>query len=174
MIYVLLYLAAIVAANLLVVRFGPSVAIANAFLFIGLDLTVRDRLHEAWQGRQLWGKMLLLIGTGSALSWFLNREAAAIALASFVAFSGAGVADTVVYQLLGKRSRLLKINGSNVVSAGVDSILFPLLAFGWPLLWGVMIGQFIAKVGGGFVWSLGLNYDLPAYHNEILRRRRSQ
>ena len=46
--YVVLYLFAIVAANLLVARFGPSVTIINAFLFIGLDLTTRDGLHEAW------------------------------------------------------------------------------------------------------------------------------
>jgi hypothetical protein len=47
------YLAAIMAANLLVVQFGPSIAIVSAFLFIGLDLTTRDYLHEAWRGRWL-------------------------------------------------------------------------------------------------------------------------
>jgi uncharacterized PurR-regulated membrane protein YhhQ (DUF165 family) len=157
MIYIILYLAAIVAANLIVVRFGPSSAIIVAFLFIGLDLTTRDYLHDAWRGKHLWWKMLLLIATGSALSWFLNREAGQIALASFVAFAGAGLADTLVYWLLGEKSRLLRINGSNVVSAGVDSFLFPSLAFGWPPLWGIVLGQFVAKVGGGFIWSLILN-----------------
>lgn len=100
--------------------------------------------------------MLALIAAGSLLSWFLNRNAGPIALASFVAFAGAGVADTIMYWLLGERSRLLRINGSNVVSAAVDSLLFPALAFGFPLLWGVMLGQFVAKVGGGFVWSIVL------------------
>jgi len=155
--YVFLYLLAIVAANLLVTQFGPGVAVANGFLFIGLDLTARDGLHEAWRGRGLLWKMTLLIGTGSLLSWLLNRNAGHIALASFVAFACAGVADSVVYHLLGARARMLKINGSNVVSAAVDSAIFPALAFGFPLLWGVMLGQFAAKVGGGFVWSLILN-----------------
>ena len=154
MIYVTMYLVAIVAANLLVARFGPSVAVINAFLFIGLDLTARDHLHETWKGQGLVWKMVLLIGTGSLLSWFLNRDAGQIALASFVAFACAGIADAIVYHLLGEKARLLKINGSNVVSAGVDSIVFPALAFGFPLMWGIMLGQFVAKVGGGFVWSL--------------------
>ena len=42
-----MYLAAIVAANLSVAAFGLAVSIANAFIFIALDLTSRDRLHEA-------------------------------------------------------------------------------------------------------------------------------
>lgn len=154
MIYIVLYLAAIVSANLLVAQFGPSIAVLNAFLFIGLDLTARDHLHEQWHNRGLVWKMTLLIATGSALSWFLNRDAGQIALASFAAFACAGVADALVYQVLGAKARLLKINGSNVVSAGVDSFVFPALAFGFPLLWGIMLGQFAAKVLGGGLWSL--------------------
>ena len=149
-----LYLVAIVVANLLVAYFGPSVAVINAFLFIGLDLTTRDLLHERWKHKGLFWKMALLIASGSILSALLNWNAARIALASFVAFAGAGLADTVAYHILGERARLLKINGSNVVSAAVDSLIFPALAFGLPLLWGIMVGQFVAKVGGGFVWSL--------------------
>lgn len=151
--YVILYLAAIVAANLLIVKFGPSVAVINAFLFIGLDLTARDALHERWHGRHLWLKMACLIAAGSLLSWFLNRDAGRIALASFVAFAGAGAADALTYHWLHGRTRLVKINGSNVIGSAVDSILFPLLAFGWPPLWGIMAGQFVAKVAGGAVWS---------------------
>lgn len=55
-----LYLFAIVAANLLVAEFGPSVTILNAFLFIGLDITVRDHLHERWERLHLWRNMALL------------------------------------------------------------------------------------------------------------------
>lgn len=148
------YLAAIIAANLLVVRFGPTIAVVNAFLFIGLDLTSRDYLHEAWQGKRLWLKMASLIATGSVLSWLLNRDAGPIALASFIAFAGAGLADTLAYWILGDKRRLVKINGSNVVSAGVDSFLFPILAFGLPVLWPIVLGQFLAKSVGGMVWSL--------------------
>lgn len=47
MLYVIMYLVAIVLANLTVAAFGPRMVIVNAFLFIGLDLTARDRLHDA-------------------------------------------------------------------------------------------------------------------------------
>lgn len=152
MILITIYLGAIVAANLLVVQFGPSISILNAFLFIGLDLTTRDALHERWTSN-LWLKMFALIAAGSLLSWFLNRNAGPIALASFVAFAGAGIADTLVYQVLGDKSRLVKMNGSNIVSAGVDSLIFPTLAFGFPLLWGIVAGQFAAKILGGGIWA---------------------
>jgi len=151
---IVLYLAAIVTANLLVVAFGPSISILNAFLFIGLDITTRDALHEGWKNEGLWRKMALLIASGSILSAALNWGAARVALASFLAFAAAGAADTIVYHILRDRARFLKINGSNLVSAAVDSILFSAVAFGFPLLVWVILGQFLAKVTGGFLWSL--------------------
>ena len=148
-----LYLAAVVAANLSVAAFGPAASIVNAFLFVGLDLTARDRLHDAWSGRQLWPRMAVLIATGGAISFLLNRDAAQIAVASTVAFVVAGVIDAGAYSLLGGRSRMVRVNGSNVAAAAADSLIFPTLAFGsfMPL---VVVGQFAAKVGGGFIWSL--------------------
>ena len=153
MIYIGMYLFAIVIANLTVLYFGPSWSIVNAFLFIGLDLTARDRLHDAWRGQRLWPKMAALIATGSALSWLLNRDAAQIAIASFIAFASAGVVDAIVYHVLGGYPRWLRINGSNVPAAAVDSLVFPTIAFGGflPL---ITLGQFAAKVAGGFFWSL--------------------
>ena len=156
MIYVAMYLVAIIAANLLVARFGPAVTAINAFLFIGLDLTARDRLHDAWKHDRLWLRMAALIAAGSALTVALNWGAWQIALASFVAFACAGAVDTLVYHALGERARLVRVNGSNIVSAAVDSAVFPLLAFGWPPLLLVMVGQFVAKAAGGFLWSLVL------------------
>jgi hypothetical protein len=147
-----LYLAAIVAANLIITRFGPSATIVTAFLFIGLDITVRDRLHESWRGGSLWPRMAALIASGSLLSWLVNRNAGPIALASFVAFAASGIADTLVYHALRRRAWIVKVNGSNVVSAAVDSLIFPTLAFGMLLPW-VVLGQFIAKVAGGAVWA---------------------
>jgi len=160
MFYVALYLVAIVLANLTVAWFGPRMVIINAFLFIGLDLTARDYLHEAWHGRGLLWKMTLLIGAGSVISYALNKDAAQIAIASFVAFACAAIADTIIYHLLKKRIYMVKINGSNVAGALVDSLIFPTLAFGvfMPL---IILGQFAAKVGGGFVWSLILRRRKP-------------
>lgn len=152
MFYVFLYLAAAVLANLSVAMFGPSSTIVNAFLFIGLDLTSRDKLHDAWGGKWLWPKMFALIGVGSLISWFLNRNAGQIALASFVAFGCSGLVDAVVYQFLHNKAWMVKVNGSNVFSAAADSLVFPTLAFGGflPL---IVLGQFAAKVAGGFIWA---------------------
>jgi hypothetical protein len=149
---VFLYLTAIIVANLLVSRFSPSVSVLNAFLFIGLDLSTRDRLHEQWQRQALWPRMLGLIVTGGLLSLLLGGSGR-IALASCLAFILAGIADTASYRLLHRQPRLWRVNGSNLVAAMVDSLSFPLVAFGWPLLWSVVLGQFIAKVAGGALWA---------------------
>ncbi|ACL21238.1 hypothetical protein DesLBE_0114 [Desulfitobacterium sp. LBE] len=153
MLIVLAYLAANVAANLSVTYFGPISTPINAFLLIAFDLVARDKLHEQWSRKHLWPKMLLLVGTGALLSWFINRNAGPIAVASFIAFLLTGITDTAVYQALRKHPRFVKVNSSNVVSAAVDSIAFPTLAFGMFIPYAVF-GQFFAKVFGGYIWSL--------------------
>lgn len=149
---VALYLAAVVIANLTVAAFGPSVTIVNAFVLIGLDLTARDRLHDAWHGNGLWPKMAGLIAAGGVISYALNAGAAQIAVASTAAFVIAGALDAIVYTALGSKARMLRVNGSNVVSAAADSLVFPTLAFGG-FLPAIVLGQFAAKVFGGLIWS---------------------
>lgn len=149
------YLAAITAANLLVSWLGPPVAAVNAFLFIGLDLVARDRLHEHWQGRALQPRMLALIGAGGLLSLVLGGSGR-VALASAGAFVLAGIADSLTYQALRHASWLRRVNGSNLAAAAVDSLLFPLFAFGWPLLWSAVLGQLAAKLLGGGLWAAAL------------------
>lgn len=111
---VALYLIAIVAANLSVAYFGAGAAIINAFLFIGLDITMRDALHEQWQGRYLGLKMGAPILAGSVLSWGLNRAAGPTALASFVAFAAAGAADSVAYWLMQRYPRMARLRSNPV------------------------------------------------------------
>lgn len=152
-----MYLSAIIIANLTVAKFGPNVVIINAFLFIGLDLTARDRLHEKWHGNKLKSKMFLLVVSGSALSWLINKEAGQIAIASMISFFVAASVDTIVYHFLFNKSRMVKMNGSNIPSALADSIVFPTIAFG-QLLPAIIVGQFVAKVAGGFFWSVIINY----------------
>ncbi len=153
MIYVIMYLVAIVLANLTVAAFGPSVVILNAFLFIGLDLTARDKLHDGWSNNHLESKMFVLIVSGSFLSWILNKDAAQIAIASMVSFFIAATIDTVTYNLLINKKKLVKMNGSNIPSALADSIMFPTIAFG-TIIPSIIIGQFLAKVIGGLFWSI--------------------
>lgn len=150
------YLLAIVLANLLVATYGPAISIVNAFVFVGLDLTTRDRLHDVWgrAGRgQLLLRMGLLIAAGGLISYQLNAGAGAIAVASTVAFALASIVDTVTYHLLRWHPYMLRTNGSNIAAAAVDSIVFPTLAFG-ALLPLVVVGQFSAKVTGGYLWAV--------------------
>jgi hypothetical protein len=94
-----------------------------------------------------------LIFAGSILSAILNANAIPIAIASTAAFASATITDSLVYQALHKRSAFVRMNGSNLFSAAVDSIVFPAVAFGFPLLVHIMLGQYLAKVIGGAFWS---------------------
>ncbi len=167
MLIVLAYLTANVAANLSVTYFGPISTPINAFLLIAFDLAARDKLHEQWARKHLWPKMFLLVGTGALMSYFINRAAGPIAIASLIAFLLTGITDTLVYQALKKHPRLIKANGSNIASAAVDSIAFPTLAFGTFIPYAVF-GQFFAKVFGGYIWSLILfRKDRPKFKDSL-------
>lgn len=150
---VVAYLAAIVAANLIVTEHGPSVAAYTAFALIGLDLVLRDYLHDLWDGRI--PPLLGLIAAGSVISWLLNADAARVAVASAVAFGLAFTADWFTYDRLHRRPWLERSNWSNVAGAAVDSIVFLPLAFGgWP--WQAIFALFTAKVAGGVIVALVL------------------
>jgi queuosine precursor transporter len=150
---VALYVSAMVAANLLIAWLGPWFSPINAFVLIGLDLSLRDRLHDAWQGKYLGSKLAALVATAGVISYLLNPASGQIAIASVVAFVAAMTADSVAYQLLKNRPWMQRANGSNVAGAAVDSVIFPTLAFG-VLMPHIVLLQFMAKVLGGAVWSL--------------------
>jgi uncharacterized PurR-regulated membrane protein YhhQ (DUF165 family) len=86
------------------------------------------------------------------LTYLLNPSAAFIAIASTTAFVAAALADWAAYSALRSRPWMIRANGSNVVGALVDSILFPTIAFG-AFLPAVVALQFLAKIAGGAVWS---------------------
>jgi uncharacterized PurR-regulated membrane protein YhhQ (DUF165 family) len=144
---------AVVAANLAVDQFGQQALPFTAFLLIPFDLVVRDLLHERWKGNRLRARMGSLILAGSLSTIVFNQGASRVALASFCAFLTAGVIDTIIYHALEGRSRLLKINGSNLFSSITDSAVFPFIAFGSASLW-LCAAQAGSKFLGGFVWSL--------------------
>jgi queuosine precursor transporter len=151
------YIAAMVIANMLVWWLGPWSSMFIAFFLIGLDLTLRDVMHDRLTKWQMLGVVL----TGGALTWLLNPSAAHIAVASATAFSVSAVADWLAYTFLRSKSWLVRSNGSNVVGAAVDSVIFPTLAFGG-FLPHIVLMQFAAKVGGGAVWSALLRKAMPA------------
>jgi hypothetical protein len=152
MIYAGIYIAALVAANLLVAWLGVWFSLVNAFVLIGLDLSLRDKLHDLWEGDKLPMKMGGLIATASIVSYAINPATGMIAFASLAAFSLSMVADAFAYQYLKGKNWLIRANGSNIAGSAVDSVVFPTIAFGGLMLEIVAL-QFIAKVGGGFIWS---------------------
>lgn len=142
------YILSITAANWLVAIFGPVITPVNAFLLIGLDLTLRDYMHE----RIGLVKIIILSVVAGLLSWALNPAAGMIAVASSVSFVMAALADAGTYQRLIRHKWFKKANASNIAGAAVDSIVFPVIAFGALMPW-VVVAQFAAKVAGGFLWT---------------------
>lgn len=158
---VVLYLVAIIAANLISAHFGPKASVYNAFFLIGLNLTTRDKLHDLW-GQNRFRNMAILILAGSVISYVATRVIgtgppeiiARIALASCIAFAVAESFDAIIYQLVHRRPWIERANLSNFVGAAFDSMVFVTIAFGWD--WTIIFAQFCAKVAGGFAWSFVL------------------
>lgn len=151
-VYCTLYVVAAAAANLSSSHFGPEASVVNAFLFIGFTLTTRDALYDFFASHRV-PKLAALIGAGSLASLLAGGDSR-IAMASCLAFAAAETVDSVVYWLRRRSPWLERANTSNIAGAGVDSLVFPALAFPGPLLWAIVFGQFTAKIAGGFIWSL--------------------
>jgi hypothetical protein len=145
-----LYIGALVAANLLVSFIGPWFSVVNSFFLIGLDLTLRDKLHDKWDGdpRKI-GSLIVIAGV---ISYLLNPASGQIAIASVVAFCLSMAVDSFVYQKLANKPWETRTTGSNVAGAAVDSVAFPTIAFGG-LMPEIVAMQFVAKVMGGFLWT---------------------
>jgi uncharacterized PurR-regulated membrane protein YhhQ (DUF165 family) len=152
MIYAGIYIAALVIANLLVAWLGPWFSLISAFVLIGLDFSLRDKMHDLWDGDKLALKMGGLILTASIISYVLNPATEMIAFASLAAFTLSMVADSFVYHYLKGYKHSSRVNGSNIAGSIVDSLIFPTIAFG-ALMPEIVALQILAKVFGGFIWS---------------------
>lgn len=144
-----IYIAAMVTANTLVWWLGPWFSPINSFMLIGLDLTLRDVMQERLSKWQLAGVIIV----GGFITWGVNPAAKHIAIASAIAFLVSALADWAAYTALRSKTWIVRSNGSNVVGAAVDSMIFPTLAFG-SFLPHIIAMQFAAKLGGGAIWSL--------------------
>jgi queuosine precursor transporter len=150
-ILITVYALAMTLANLSIAHWGPWVSPINAFLFIGLDLALRDLLHTRLKAQQMGG---LIVATG-LLTYFLNPAAGMIAIASAVSFTAAAVIDWTVFAK-SSGTWLQRSTKSNIAGAAVDSLVFPTLAFG-VLMPQIVALQFVAKVAGGAIWGYLLN-----------------
>jgi uncharacterized PurR-regulated membrane protein YhhQ (DUF165 family) len=152
---IFIYAVAMTLANLSIATFGVWVSPINAFIFIGLDLALRDWLHVRLK---MWQMGALIASTG-LLTYALNPAAGMIAVASAVSFSLAAIVDWAVFTKI-TGSWFKRANVSNVAGAAVDSIAFPTIAFG-VLMPEIIAMQFIAKVSGGSIWSYLLMKFVP-------------
>ncbi len=150
----LAYVVVLVGANLLVSVFGPWITPILGFLLIGFDLSLRDWMHIRVRPLQMGGLILF----AGLLTYALNPAAGMIAVASSVAFTAAALVDWATFAKL-RGSWLYRANGSNVVGAAVDSVLFPTIAFG-VLMPQIVVAQFVAKVAGGALWAWALSRKL--------------
>lgn len=144
----LIYISAICIANFLVFTFGPMMSIINSFVLIGLDMVVRDSIHDKIG---IGGAMFMSLLAGG-ISYAINPSTGMIAIASVAAFTAAAIADAVTYQVLSGKSWMRRVNGSNVSGSIVDSMVFPIIAFG-AFMPEIIIGQIVAKMSGGLMWS---------------------
>lgn len=144
---IFVYAIAMTLANLSIATFGVWVSPINAFIFIGLDLALRDWLHVRLK---MWQMGALIASTG-VLTYALNPSAEMIAVASSASFMLAALADWAVFTKI-TGSWFKRSNTSNVAGAAVDSIAFPTIAFG-ALMPEIIAMQFFAKIAGGAIWS---------------------
>jgi hypothetical protein len=164
--YPLIFISALVAANLSVAMFGPWVSPINAFLLIGLDLSLRDKLHDRWNGDPV--KIGSLIGIAGLVSFLINPASGMIAIASVCAFCASMVVDSLVYQKMKQHPWFTRANTSNMAGAATDSLIFPTIAFGG-FLWHIVLLQFTAKVIGGLVWCFLFNRSQKNVVSESIR-----
>jgi uncharacterized PurR-regulated membrane protein YhhQ (DUF165 family) len=149
------YLASVVAANVGVAVFGPAAVLVSSWVVIPFDLTLKDALQERWTGQQVAARLGALVLAGSLLSAVLVGGTGHIAAASFAAFAVAGAVDGMVLHGLRGKHVLVRVNGSNVAGAVVDSFVFQLVAFQQAVP-ELVVGQAASKSLGGLVWSVVL------------------
>ena len=159
-----LYVAGIVAANVMTARLGLvpvgfGLMVTAGTFAAGLVLLVRDFLHRAGGVRVV----LVGIAVGAVLSWVMAGPA--LAVASCVAFTAAELADLLVFTRARPRGFIPAAGLSNLASAPVDTVLFLWLA-GFPLTWPVIVGQLVAKLVWATLVPLALLGGARAVHDQ--------
>ncbi len=149
---IVFYLLAIVVSNIVVAMWGQAALIFTSLILIPFDFVARDILHERWQGKSLLKNIVLLGLAGSLITIILNTDAVWIALASVTAMCMALTVNTILYKLLYKVPRFKRMAVSNTITACVDSVVFPLIAFGG-LSITLSIIQIISKSLGSLAWA---------------------
>lgn len=136
--FVALYL----IANILAFVFGAWITPLNALVLIGADMVLRDRLQ--YEYGMVYS--LACCGLAGVVTVLMSPAAGMIAAASVVSVVLAGFASAMTFRV--KAGNFFdKAVPANIASAGIDSLIFPAIAFGSIML-DVSFAQFLAKVVG--------------------------
>lgn len=139
-----IYLAAIVAANVLTERFGLIPVgfgmVATAGTFAAAVVLISRNLSQDRLGR---GGVAALMLAGAVLSWWLASPE--LAVASAAAFAVSESTDMAVYTPLRSRGRSRAVAVASTAGAVIDTVLFLWLA-GFPIR-EALAGQLFVKVG---------------------------
>lgn len=153
MIWFLLYMACIPAANFAitvygVVPIGLGLMAPAGVLFAGLAFTFRDLCQESLG--KAW--TLFAIGFGALLSLAVSDPF--VAAASATAFLVSELADFAVYTPLRERGMVRAVAVSNLAGMAVDSALFLAVAgFPMTLLVGLLVGKaYTIAPAAALVW----------------------
>jgi uncharacterized PurR-regulated membrane protein YhhQ (DUF165 family) len=143
LIFSALFVASIVAANVVLTLFGVQpvgfgLQAPSAVFVAGLAFVFRDYLHRAGGTRAV----LAAIAVGAAVSAIVSPQ---LALASAVAFGVSELVDLAVFSRFGRHGFTRAAVASNVVGILVDSLLFLAIAFGSLAF---LPGQLIGKLYG--------------------------
>jgi hypothetical protein len=139
-----IYLAVLVAANLVVYTTGQVALLLTGLVLVPLDFSIRVRLQEAWSGPGLWLRLAVLMVAGGGLTILVLPDASQVALASVSAFAAGSLLGAVVYAAA-LRWRTTVARGCSLgAMAAIDSVVFPMLAFEQVSGW-LMVGQFLMK-----------------------------
>lgn len=161
------YVATIVAANILTENFGLVPVgfglVATAGTYAAAFALVSRNVTQDQIGRL---RTLILMGIGAALSWWLASPA--LALASAAAFALSETADMCVYTPLRKRGRGRAVAIASTIGALTDTVAFLLIA-GFPVL-AALPGQLVVKVGMALLAALILR-GRRAVHGESVNAK---
>lgn len=149
----LFFLAAFVAANLIVKHFGAYGLWFSSALLIPFDFVARCVIHERYKGWRLIAVLFSLTFAAALITVAFNWNAKNVALGSVAGFSAAQLGAGIFYQYAKRKNKgyMFKVNISDLVAIVLDSIVFQIIAFGVfnPTIAG---GQILIKFIGGLLW----------------------
>jgi queuosine precursor transporter len=152
---IMLYLAAIVAANVLTAKFAPInlgwVLVPAGTLLVGASFVLRDLVQEQIGRKATYKLIFLAMGLSGMISYLLG-DTVLIMVASAVSFMISESLDTEIFTRLGG-SKPRRVFISGVVGGAIDSVVFVLIGLSpagsgilpWEAIPAAILGQVVVK-----------------------------